>query len=104
MIRGTTPTFILELEDETIDLTLANNVYISIVSNTVTYQKKSGDEGVTVEPHRVLVYLTQAESLQFTAKEKIEFQLNWTYADGSRVATTIMSKRADRNLLEEVVD
>jgi hypothetical protein len=94
----------MELEDQTIDLTAAKNVYISLVSDTASIQKKSGDSGVTVEEHRILVYLTQEESSRFADKEKIEMQLNWTYDDRSRVATVIMSKKADRNLLEEVVD
>lgn len=104
MIKWTTPTFIMELEDQSIDLTAAKNVYISLVSDTASIQKKSGDSGVTVEEHRILVYLTQEESSRFADKEKIEMQLNWTYDNRSRVATVIMSKKADRNLLEEVVD
>lgn len=104
MIRGTTPTFIMELEDQTIDLTQARNVYVSLVSDSVNLVKKTGDPGVTVEQHRVLVYLTQEESFRFAEKEKIEMQLNWTYSDASRIATVIMSKKAERNLLEEVVE
>ncbi len=104
MIRGTTPTFILELQDDTVDLTETNNVYISLESGTIEMLKKNGDEGVDIQPHQISVYLTQAETLQFADKSKIEIQVNWTYANGSRGCTDIAKVSVGRNLIDTVLE
>ena len=104
MIKGTTPTFVLELTNQEIDLTEAQNVYVSFEQGTVNLEKKTGNSGVTVEAHRVLVYLTQAESLQFVANKSIKCQINWTYSDGSRAATTQKSISIGPNLINRVID
>lgn len=104
MIKGTTPTFVLELTNQEIDLTEAHNVYVSFEQGTVYIEKKTGDEGVTVEGYRVLVYLTQAETLQFTANKPIKCQINWTYPDGSRAATNQKTISTGPNLITRVID
>ena len=103
MIRGTTPTFVLNLETDTIDLTEANNVYISLETDSVEMLKQNGDEGVEIQPHQISVYLTQAETLQFAEKSKIEIQVNWTYANGSRGCTDIAKVSVGRNLVYKVL-
>ena len=103
MIRGTTPTFVLNLETDTIDLTEANNVYISLETDSVEMLKQNGDEGVEIQPHQISVYLTQAETLQFAEKSKIEIQVNWTYANGSRGCTDIARVSVGRNLVDKVL-
>lgn len=103
MIRGTTPTFVLNLENDTIDLTEANNVYISLETDSVEMLKQNGDEGVEIQPHQISVYLTQAETLQFAEKSKIEIQVNWTYANGSRGCTDIARVSVGRNLVDKVL-
>lgn len=100
MIRGTTPTFVLTI-DETVDLTEASNVYVSFENDNVELVKKSGDSGVVVEAHQVSVYLTQEETLKF--RKSMEVQLNWTYANGSRGCTKIVNVPVGKNLIEEVL-
>lgn len=100
MIRGTTPTFVLTI-DESVDLTEAQNVYVSFENDSVELVKKSGDSGVVVEAHQVSVYLSQEETLQF--KKNLSVQINWTYANGSRGCTKIVSVPVGKNLIEEVL-
>lgn len=96
MIRGTTPTFSLKIRDESVDLTEALNVYVTFtqLSKVLT---KSGED-LVVTPHQVDVYLSQAETLEFTVGD-VEVQLNYTYAGGQRAASRIAMIRIDKNLI-----
>ena len=100
MIQATTPTFILTLPD-TVDLSVVENIYFSLKQGVVSVMK-SGDS-VSVNGQNVSVYLTQAETLQFK-RGSAELQLNWTYANGSRACSNIVSINVGENLLKEVVE
>lgn len=102
MIRGTTPTFQLKLKDETVDLTQTNNVYVTFSQQNVKINKDGED--LDVFPHQVDVYLTQEESLKFKADANIDIQLNWTYDDGSRACTNIISIYVGKNLIGKVLE
>lgn len=94
--RGTTPTYSLILNDNTIDLTVANNVYVSFKGQYGGIEK-TGDD-LVISAHQVDVYLNQAETLAFTEGE-IEIQINWTYADGQRACTVIKKEKVGKNLI-----
>lgn len=95
--KGTTPTFVLTVED--IDLTTASHVYASF-KGAATITKETED--LDVEAHTVSVYLSQADTLAI-GKGNVLIQLNWTYEDGSRGASEIVSYPMTANLLEKVV-
>jgi len=99
MVQATTPTFILTLPD-TVDLSLAANIYFSLRQVNLEIQKKNED--LVVDGQTVSVYLSQAETLQFQYGSA-QIQLNWTYADGSRACTNIATVQVSSNLLKEVV-
>lgn len=101
MIRGTTPTFKLMLNDETVDLTQAVNVYATFKSrdNVLT---KTGED-ITVTANEVDVFLTQKETLAFT-ESTIQVQLNWTYVDGVRACSNIITVNVQNNLVNEVLE
>ena len=101
MIKGTTPTFKLILNDETVDLTLAQNVYATFKQAKTEITKTGTD--IEVSRDEVDVYFTQAETLSFQYG-KIEVQLNWTYADGKRRCSTIISVDVGHNLIERVLE
>lgn len=101
MIRGTTPTFKLQINDETVDLTQAENVYASFKQQN-TLLTKTGDD-ITVTANEVDVYFTQAESLKFLRGE-IQVQLNWTYAAGERACSNIIKVAIGENLVPEVLE
>ena len=108
MIRGTTPTFTLNITNggADLDLTEASTVYITVRQNGVTITK-TGDD-LSVEAQSVSCWLTQNESLQLKESTDAEVQLNWTYTnatDGTtrRAATKPKMIRIDRQLLVEVI-
>lgn len=101
MIRGTTPTFQLKINDESVDLTTADNVYV-----TFAYMKwsltKTGDD-LDVYAQEVDVYLSQTETLSFP-KASVDVQINWTFDNGKRACTTIASVKVTKNLIERVLE
>lgn len=100
MVQATTPTFILTLPD-TVDLSQAANIYFSLRQKNVNIEKSGGD--LTVEGQTVSVYLSQAETLQLVSGAA-QIQFNWTYANGSRACSNIVSVQVTENLLKEVVE
>lgn len=101
MIRGTTPTFQLTINDESIDLTTADNVYVTFADKGWSLTKTGSDLDVTAQ--EVDVYLSQEETLAFP-KGNIDVQINWTFDDGKRACTTIASVKVTRNLIERVLE
>lgn len=101
MIRGTTPTFTLTLNDNTIDLTQASNVYATFKQGDKVLTKSGED--LTVTAKTVEVYLNQEESLSFLAGSKVAIQLNWTYAQGQRACSTIATVDINNNLIGSVL-
>ena len=101
MIRGTTPTFKLRLKDTSIDLTKADNIYVSFSQKSVRLMKSGED--LEVNGNEVDVYLTQEESLKVVDGE-VEIQINWTYDDGSRACTNIVTINVSKNLIGRVLE
>lgn len=100
MVQATTPTFILTLPEE-VDLSEASNIYFTLRQKNVQINK-AGDD-LTVDGQTVSVYLEQAETLQLVSGAA-QIQLNWTYANGSRACSNIVSVQVSENLLKEVVE
>ena len=96
MVRGTTPTFVLTISDNTIDLTEALNVYVTFKQNSTVINKKGED--IVVTAHQVDVYLSQKETLKFV-EGSLEIQLNWTYMDGRRACSVIKTIDVEKNLI-----
>lgn len=101
IIRGTTPTFVLKINDPTVDLTLAENVYASFTQGKSVNITKTG-ESLDIQPHQVAVYLSQEETLKFI-EGVIEIQLNWTYNNAARAATRIANVEISKNLIGRVI-
>lgn len=101
MIRGTTPTFILTLNDSSIDLTQARNVYVSFNQPRINIVKTGED--IVVTKNEVDVYLSQEDTLKFYAGT-VDIQINWIYDDGSRASTDIVSVNIDPNLIGRVLE
>ena len=98
--QATTPTFVCTLPDS-IDLTAAQSVYFTLYQNARKITK-TGD-ALDVTANSVSVYLTQRDTLWLSPSQPVELQLNWTYEDGSRGMTAIVSVTVDRNLVPEVL-
>lgn len=98
--RGTTPTLQLEIDDESLDLTTVNHVYVTLKNGNNVLTKQDAD--LTISENSVALYLNQSETLAM-ASDSTEVQVNWTFPDGSREATSIARVQIGKQLLMEVV-
>lgn len=99
MIRGTTPTFIINVHGD-FDLLEANNVYVTFEQECYKITK-TGDD-LEVYEHQINVYMSQSETLKFKTGQ-VDIQVNWTYGDGNRASSNIANIYVDRNLIGEVL-
>lgn len=107
MIRATTPTFALTIKSETLDLTEAENIYVSFAQGKCMYLEKTGDAIELDGQRTVMVWLSQEDSLSLNEREPLEIQVNWTYLDGNsnvrRAATKPKSVQVTKQLLKRVI-
>ena len=101
VLRGATPTIILQFDEPNLDLTEMNNVYVTFSSNLKSVTKSGED--LVVEPNRILVFLSQKDTLGFQLND-VEVQANWTYSDRQRAGSSIEHIAVDRNLLMREVE
>lgn len=99
MVQGTTPTFILTLPD-TIDMAAISNMYFTLEQGEVKLTKKGDD--LSIDGHDVLVFLSQEETLKFKTGRAL-LQLNWTYPEGVRACSNIVTVNVGLNLIKEVI-
>ena len=103
-VKGTTPTFTLTAKNDNLDLTSAENVYVTLEQGSVKYTKTGAN--IDVDKNVVKVWLSQTESLALKVG-KLDAQINWTYFDGNgnlqRDATEVGSIIITSQLLNEVI-
>ena len=92
--------FVLTFDDDNINFTQAQNVYVTFKSKGKTLTK-SGDS-LTITEKTISVYLTQVETLSFD-EGVIQIQANWTFPDGSRAASAVVNYNVGKQLLEVVI-
>ena len=111
MIRGTTPTLTFTIrpkrQTDTIDLTEAAHVYLTILQGRTEIEKTETDMEITA--NTVEVWLTQEESLKLADGSNCDVQINWTYlaADGEtvrRAATEVKTINIGKQLLKRVIE
>lgn len=106
MIRGTTPTFTFTIRNNDVDLTEANNVYVSLVQGNKEIVKTGED--LEIAARTVSVWLTQTESMSLAEGSNAEVQINWTYIDMNdttrRAATKVKAIPINKQLLRRVVE
>lgn len=97
MYRGTTPTF---------TLTFPEGTDFSGVSVYVSFSDSKKNEILRIESPAITdnvisLYLTQEQTLALP--KYVLIQVNWTYGDGSRACSNIVSVDTKRNLINEVL-
>lgn len=111
MIRGTTPTLTFTIKNQDIDLSAAQNVYVTLAQGSKLGSKlmieKTGAD-LEIETRTVSVFLTQKESLQLLEGSNCEVQINWTYLDIDgetvrRAATKVKSIPISKQLLRREI-
>lgn len=101
MIQWTTPTFTLRMPAK-IDMDLVKNLYFTLSQGDNVVLDKRGD-AIVCDGRTIYVYCSQEETGRF-AEGVCKMQLNWTYANGRRMASKQKTIRVDDNLLKEVVE
>ena len=101
IVRGTTPTFTLTFTEESLDLTTAVNVYVTIDQRGKSITKT--EEDLTVSAKQIEVYLSQEETLSFGVGS-IEIQANWTTSGGGRCASEVATYTLTKQLLSKVIE
>lgn len=99
--RGTTPTYTCTFSDESVDLTTATNVYVTLEQgrNNIT---KSGDD-LVVSAKRIEVYLSQRDTLLFE-DGLVKIQVNWTTSGGRRASSNVKEVELSEQLLRRVIE
>ena len=103
--RGTTPTYRLILQDTTIDLAEANDVYVTFADGKYNKIIEKTGADLYIDGNVVEIFLTQEETLKLPSGE-ILVQINWTYLEGTttkRAASQIVRTTSARNLKNEVI-
>ena len=98
--RGTTPTITLTFSDQTLDLTTATEVYVTLEQNGEIITKTGED--LTVSAQQIELALTQKETLGF-AEGNLNIQVNWTTAADQRACSNVKTIQMSKQLLEEVI-
>ena len=97
--RYTTPVFTLTFSEEHLDLTEADEVFVTFRQAeklmTVT------GEDLTVEKKSIAVSFTQEETAEFCVGD-VEIQANWTIG-GKRAASEIVKYQFTDQLLKQVI-
>lgn len=99
--RGTTPTFLLTTNSQTVDWTAAEHVYCTFRQGNHAVTKE--DEDLEIAERQISVWFSQQETLGFKAKKPVEVQVNWTLGEGQRAATEIVTVTLSENLIGTVI-
>lgn len=96
----TTPTFTLTFNDELLDLTEANNVYVTFRARTYLLTKTGSD--LVIAEKSIGVRLTQNETAHMMGD--VEIQANWTTPGGGRAASEVVTYPISKQLLQRVIE
>ena len=106
MVRATTPIITLRIKNDKIDLTQANDIFVSIVQGKTVIELEK-DTLIEVNKNIIKFCLTQEQSLSLNEKIDAEIQVNWTYFDSNNVsrrgATKVKNINIDKQLLRREI-
>lgn len=97
----TTPTFTLTFEEPNLDLTEANNVYVTFTFGADSLTKESPD--LVVSSNSIQVHLSQEETGRFN-RDGVDIQANWTFEGGERGASDVTTFPICKQLLKRVIE
>lgn len=96
MYRGTTPTFVFEIDTGGVELDV-KTIWLTFSQGKVGITKTQDDVYVT-EDSRIIVTLSQDETLQFESGKTVEVQARILTTEGKALATEILQIHANRIL------
>lgn len=104
MIPGLTTALPIEIDDETLDLSAASNVYVTLKQTRAKITITS--DNVTIDGNTVTAYFSQEDTLRFVDGEDAEGQINWIYNESgtiSRGGTDPFTVDVGKQLLRRVL-
>lgn len=101
MIRGTTPTFIFEIDTGGVEFEV-ERIWLTFKQGRVEITKTENDICVT-ENSELIVTLTQDETLQFESGKMVEVQARILTKDDKALATEILQVHSNRILKGGVI-
>lgn len=99
MRRGTTPTHEFVVD---VDMTSATAIYITYKQRDKVILEKNIDD-ITVTDTKLMVTLTQEETLMFNINNIVEIQIRAKMDTGGAIASNIIKTSAQRILKEGVI-
>lgn len=99
MRRGTTPTHEFVVD---VDMTSATAIYITYKQREKVVLEKNIDD-ITVTDTKLMVTLTQEETLMFNINNIVEIQIRAKMDTGEAIASNIIKTSAQRILKEGVI-
>lgn len=106
MVHYTTPELTFVIDNDGVDISSAENIYVTFKQNT-SLVTKTGEDISVEDGNTIKVWLSQEESAYFIPGP-VSIQINWTFLDGDgklqRVSTGIKQVQITQNLLPRVVD
>lgn len=103
--KGTTPTYTLTFEDETLDFAQATDIIVTISTKTESILLELTGDDLEISNNTISFSLTQAQTLSMP-RGNLLLQVNWTYtADGDtkRACSNITTVSFRENLHDEVM-
>lgn len=106
MIPGCTHAVDLALDDKTIDLNQASDVYVTLKQGGTLITLTGA--ALEVDGYKVTAYMTQENSLKLKDKAAVQVQINWLYTDSesnvtSRCASDLATIQVGEQLLRRVL-
>lgn len=98
-IRGTTPTHVFNTD---IDLTTAAAVYVTYKQDGITIMEKDKGE-LEITNDKITYKLAQEETLIFRPTASVKIQIRAKFADGTAVASNVISASISDILKEGVI-
>ena len=97
--RGSTPTHEITTDISLVD---AEVIYVTYEQlNRMVVEK--GKDDIAVEADKLIIELSQEETLKFNDKYKVEIQVRARFADGRAPVSNIMTTTVDRLLKGDVI-
>lgn len=106
MIPGCTHTLDIEIDDHSVDLSTATNVYVTIAQGATSQTFTDEQIDIGSSGYELSVGFTQEQSLIFR-RGSADMQVNWLVSDGGsgyyRNATEVVTIQWSKQLLKEVL-
>lgn len=104
MYRLTTPTITFTFP-ESVDLTLAENIYVTFANQQKRKIFEKIESDLTITAHSVGVFLSQEETKSLP--DTVKVQLNWIYNDAGikkRACSNTVTISVQENLKKEIIE